>query len=518
MTMIPIDGTEDNDYISDMDELYEDNVIKAGGGDDIVHAYSGNDVVFCGAMNDIAYGFMGMDILYGEEGGDELHGGEGNDWLVGGSGHDWLYGDEDNDYLIGGSGFDELDGGSGTDTASYSDSSSGVTVNLAKGIGQGGEAEGDTLISIEDVHGSGHDDILIGNQFANELHGGSGIDHLSGGGENDKLFGGYGGDTLQGDDGDDELWGGTGNDMLIGGSGADYLGGGDGIDTAVYQGSAQAVVVSLMSHSGLFGDAQDDTLWGIENLVGSAHGDALVGDDGVNMLAGSGGNDSLQSLNDDDTLFGGEGNDTLDGGKGADKMDGGLDDDTYIVDHADDEALEAVGEGDDVVQTSVSYQLGYGSEIEVLETTDVKDSTALDLIGNEFDNEIIGNAGANSLIGGLGRDVLTGNGGADSFIWTLVTETGTDLADADVVTDFVAGEDVLSFLAIDANETNGIGNDQFEFIGDAWTTPFTAPGQINYTFDRHNTYIFLNTDGDADAEGMIRVQGSHTVDAGWFVL
>jgi phosphomannomutase len=30
--------------------------------------------------------------------------------------------------------------------------------------------------------------------------------------------------------------------------------------------------------------------------------------------------------------------------------------------------------------------------------------------------------------------------------------------------------------------------------------------------------ILLNTDGDADAEGVIAVIGEHVVDAGWFIL
>ena len=274
-----------------------------------------------------------------------------------------------------------------------------------------------------------------------------------------------------------------------------------------------------MTHSGTSGDAAGDALYSIENLIGSAHDDELTGDDGVNTLTGGGGDDTLLGLNDDDELDGGNGRDILDGGKGIDKMHGGADDDTYIVDHQVDAAIEAAGEGAlDRVQTSVTYWLAAGSEIEVLETTDKAGSTAIDLFGNEFGNTIIGNAGANSLIGGMGRDVMTGNGGNDAFFWNSIAETADNFAGADVVKDFVVGVDVLIVTGIDANETNGTSDDPFEFIGNAETNPFTAPGQISYIVGRSDTYILLNTDGDLDPDAVICVVGQHTVDSSWFNL
>ena len=47
------------------------------------------------------------------------------------------------------------------DTASYAGSKMGVTVNLASGRGTGGDAEGDTLVNIEQVMGSGNDDTFL---------------------------------------------------------------------------------------------------------------------------------------------------------------------------------------------------------------------------------------------------------------------------------------------------------------------------------------------------------------------
>ncbi len=496
--------------------IEEDNEIYGCGGDDLLCGQWGSDVIFGGIGNDVLSGGAGMDILYGEDDNDYLYGDWGDDWLLGGSGDDTLYGGEDNDFLFGGAGADVLDGEDGNDTAHYGDSDSGVIVILADGTGEGGTAEGDMLANIENLVGSLYNDALFGDQFANNLDGSDGNDFLGGGAGADTLSGGYGNDTLVGDDDDDWLWGGSGDDVLMGDAGADTLVGGDGNDTATYVGSAQGVVVSLMNNSIQSGDAKGDTFDGIENVTGSTHADELTGDDGVNTLIGSDGDDTLFGLNDNDELDGGDGSDILDGGKGMDKMLGGADDDTYIVDSSMDSAFEAVGEGAlDRVQTSVNYALEAGSEIELLETTDKAGSTALVLIGNEFGNNIIGNDGANGLIGGMGLDVMTGNGGGDVFWWSSTAETADNLAGADVVKDFVAGLDILWVNAIDANETNGAIDDDFEFIG---TNPFTAPGQINYIVGRSDTYIQLNTDGGLDPEAVICVVGQHTVDSGWFAL
>ena len=76
-------------------------------------------------------------------------------------------------------GADTIEGGAGTDTASYASSGSGVTVNMATGVGSGGDAEGDTLTSIESVIGSNHDDVLIiGDTNFNTFKGLNGTDTI----------------------------------------------------------------------------------------------------------------------------------------------------------------------------------------------------------------------------------------------------------------------------------------------------------------------------------------------------
>jgi Ca2+-binding RTX toxin-like protein len=183
-------------------------------------------------------------------------------------------------------------------------------------------------------------------------------------------------------------------------------------------------------------------------------------------------------------------------------MLGGSGDDTYLVDDAADVVTEEIGEGTlDKVQTSATYVLAAGSEVEVLETVDQANTTTLDLVGNEFNNTINGNDGVNTIVGGLGLDVMTGAGGGDTFVWTSTGETSLAGQEADVVMDFNgAGGDLLAFNPIDANATGGTDDDAFTFVGvvdiNAGAS-FTAPGQMGYFTTATDTYILLNTEADA---------------------
>ena len=90
------------------------------------------------------------------------------------------------------SGTDAVDGGDDTDVVDYSASGAGVIVHTDGTAGAGGDAAGDTLVNVENILGSGHDDQLFGNGSNNIL---------SGNGGNDVLEGGAGSDVLRGGDG-----------------------------------------------------------------------------------------------------------------------------------------------------------------------------------------------------------------------------------------------------------------------------------------------------------------------------
>jgi len=144
-----------------------------------------------------------IENLFGSSYDDTLIGNNDNNVLQGFAGNDTLSGQEGYDYLVGGAGGDTLDGGESIDIASYYNSSTGVNVSLATGMVSGGDAEGDVLSNIENLHGSKYDDILAGDGGNNLLEGWDGNDTLSGLEGDDYLVGGAGNDTLTGGIGDD---------------------------------------------------------------------------------------------------------------------------------------------------------------------------------------------------------------------------------------------------------------------------------------------------------------------------
>ncbi len=87
-----------------------------------------------------------------------------------------------------------------------------MNVSLVTNTGFGGDAQGDVLISIENLTGSAYADTLTGDVVANAIDGGAG---------NDRILGGAGADTLFGGLGNDTLYGGAGSDRLVGGGGLD---------------------------------------------------------------------------------------------------------------------------------------------------------------------------------------------------------------------------------------------------------------------------------------------------------
>ena len=276
--------------------------------------------------------------------------------------------------------------------------------DLQIGLGQGDsvliEGFADPLKRIEQLELA---DGLVAS-LANLVIGGAGTgadELLVGGGSADTLSGGDGADALSGGAGGDTLSGGLGNDALEGGLGADALDGGDGVDTARYVGSAAGVTVDLAAGTGTGGEAQGDTLTGIENVKGSAHGDGLSGDGGDNQLLGYGGNDVLDGRGGADVLIGAAGDDQLLGGAGEDNLSGG--DGVDTLDGGDGADILLGGAGNDT--------LSGGGDADQLYGDDGNDS----LDGGAGDDGLYGGAGADTLRGGAGADTLVGEAGNDTL-------------------------------------------------------------------------------------------------------
>ncbi|RZI47240.1 hypothetical protein EDM53_02945, partial [Rickettsiales endosymbiont of Peranema trichophorum] len=190
-----------------------------------------------------------------------------SDQLTGNGDANVIHGQTGDDVIEGKGGPDKIDGGEGYDTASYASSPAGVQIDLTASTAKGGDAEGDTLVSIENLIGSPHSDQLTGNREPNVMHGQAG------------------------------------DDIIDGRAGADDLDGGDGNDTVTYRNSPAGVTVSLVKGViGQGGDARGDLLLNFENLTGSQHSDKLTGDNNDNIIQGLGGGDDLDGGDGIDTL------------------------------------------------------------------------------------------------------------------------------------------------------------------------------------------------------------------------
>ena len=140
-----------------------------------------------------------------------------------------------------------------------------------------------------------------------------------------------------------------------------------------------------------------------------------------------------------DTISGLAGNDTLNGGAGADDLLGGAGNDTYVLDNAGDTIVELAGEGDDLVQSSVSHTLG--ANVERLTLTG---SANVSGTGNDLSNILTGNSGGNFMFGALGDDRLDGAGGSDTLSGglgrdTLIGGAGDDRLDGGAGADLYSG-------------------------------------------------------------------------------
>ncbi|MGK9237338.1 hypothetical protein KXS07_36950, partial [Inquilinus limosus] len=455
------------------------DVLEGGDGDDVLVGKDGSDTMDGGTGDDtVSYAASAMGVVVelggvgrgGEAEGDSYRdvetviGSAYGDVLIGDGGANRLLGGVGDDVLVGGAGGDAMDGGAGVDTVDYSAGES-VTVDLAAGRG-GGDAEGDTLVGIENVIGSAHDDVIIASAAVNRIEGGAGEDTVSYGGSvlgvvvdlaagtgtgdaegdhyisieiiegsafddvlvgddgGNRFGGGDGADTLEGGGGDDILEGGAGDDVLLGGAGGDRMDGGAGEDTVSYADSGQGVMVDLGGALGRSGTAEDDSYRDIENVIGSTRNDLLVGDGDANQLEGENGDDTLRGGAGADVLLGGLGNDVLEGGDGGDVLAGGSGWNTLLGGAGDDivhggaglDGIDGGGGMDTVsyagsitgVKVNLQTGLGSGGDAEGDSYQNIED-----VEGSAHGDRLIGNDTANHLSGGDGNDTLEGRGGPD---------------------------------------------------------------------------------------------------------
>jgi len=448
--------------------------ITGGTGNDTITGDASNNIFSGGNGNDTLVGGLGSDTVHGDAGNDLIFGdgqstanttspSDAVDTLYGDAGNDTIYGGGGDDFLEGGIGADKLYGGAGSNWAGYINSSA-VTINLGTSTATGGEATGDILNNIQN------------------------------------LIGGSGNDTLTGDGSINILQGGAGGDTLAGGLGNDTLDGGLGIDTADYRSAGGSVTVNLAANAS-YGTAAgadgNDTLYGIENVLGSGFADIITGEANGNALSGNGGNDTLYAGagastldggSGDDTLIGGTGNDTLLGGAGNDYLDGG-DGVNYLDGGTGIDTVNFLGISGGVSGTAgvvitgnpdgtatATIELASGSlATEVMQNIEI-------IIGSNNADFITGTAGDNTLYGKDGNDTLIGGLGNDSIYGGDVsTDTGND-----TVSYINAAGSVTVNLAANASygtATGADGNDQLygieNVLGSGYADILTGDSNIN---------------------------------------
>jgi serralysin len=315
---------------------------------DAADTFSGWDLTaWLMSGNDTINGSAGADDLYGHAGNDTLNGGDGDDYLVGGAGKDtynggngfdqisfaeyettairgvninavtriavdqWgnsesftsiesfrgsqfgdvMLGSAASEQFMGMNGRDRIDGGGGIDEVRYHrdvnwGGNAGVNVNLTTGVAIDGFGKQDTLLNIENVRGTGFNDVLVGSAVNNVLRGEAGNDTLNGMAGADTMKGGTGNDTYYVDNTGDIV-----DELSDGGSGTDRV--------------ISTITFSLANTAQVKGTVENLTLSGTGAIsgTGNASANTIVGNSGNNVLNGGLGNDTLTGGAGSDTFF-----------------------------------------------------------------------------------------------------------------------------------------------------------------------------------------------------------------------
>ncbi len=493
----------------------DDDFLSGGEGNDIMDGGEGFDRVSLfliptdpqtGATADLSIAgqqdtghgldtFISIEHVSGTTFADTLSGNAGDNWLWGLGGNDVLDGRDGNDLLEVGTGQTTVSGGVGTDSLSFFNNQDFVGGVVASLLLQGAAQtiNGTSTVNasgIENMSGTGFDDVLTGDGGNNVLAGREGGDTLNGGDGDDVLLGDgsirmnsfnnqggsgpitqieddanlFGNDILNGGAGNDTLRGGGGDDILTGGIGSDTLDGGAGIDTVSYAYRTAGMFLNL-SVQGIVQGAggENDTLIGIENVIGTGFNDSIRGDDQANRIDLGAGNDFSYGGLGADTLIGGDGSDILWHGANINLLTGALVDpvsgailglahddlsiDTLQGDAGNDVAYVGLGDiasggadFDRLFVSFVSYNLALNLDLSTGDASAILAALSggtydgfeeYGVFGTLFNDTIRGTAGSdriydnygnNTFYGGDGDDFLSG--GFDSS--TLYGEAGND--------------------------------------------------------------------------------------------
>lgn len=140
------------------------------------------------------------------------------------------------------------------------------------------------------------------------------------------------------------------------------------------------------------------------------------------------------------------------------------------------------------------------------------------LKGMGDNDSLFGNGGNDTLTGGLGVDYLSGGAGADKFRLESIAESGIDMGNRDIVTDFVKSQaDKIDVSAIDANIATQTNN---SFVWKGAAVFSGAAGELHYFYDIINnvTVVEGTVDANTTADFQVQLAGNIPLAATDFVL
>ncbi|MES3154314.1 DUF4214 domain-containing protein [Sphingomonas faeni] len=344
--------------------------------------------------------------------------------------------------------------------------------------------------------------------------------------------------------------GGEGNDYLQGTIANDILNGGNGNDTASFVTANSTTATGVTVDLNLQGAAQNtvaagnDTLIGIENLIGSALNDTLIGNADANVIEGGLGNDTLvggagndtasyagslagvtaslalqgvgqntgsagtdtlsgfqnllgSAFNDsltgdatENTLTGGAGDDTLNPGANGvgtvDLLDGGTGSDTAsFAGYTAGVTATLAGAADGTASVD-------GSQIAVLRSIE-------NLLGGDGNDTLTGDGNANVIEGGLGDDTLNGGAGIDTVSFSGATGVTVDLSILTAQNTGLGNDTITGFENVrtgsGADTVTGDANDNIFFEGRGADSYTGGAGNdtVDYSAATSTVTVNLNT-------------------------
>lgn len=432
------------------------------------------------------------------------------------------------DIIFGSLGDDNYNGEGGSDTVNYSESTSGVFVDLTNNRafddGQGGI---DVITNVENVVGSELDDSIKGKSDNNVLTGLGGNDVLEGGAGNDGYVFNLG-------DGEDTI---TDIDGL-----SDFIRLGPGISQADITFADAGDNDLEITFAGSPGDKI--TIIGQTDLASFTRVEKLIFDDGFELtlpfvplssIVGTLGDDTLTGTGGDDVIFGLEGNDILNGLSGNDFLDGGTGNDEYVFNLGDGADIITDTGGTDFIRLGPGITLDdiiaseFMTDLELSFSNSPTDRITIsnqDVDGNEIEKVIFDDGSELNLVtpqGTSGDDVLNGTFGNDVISGLSGNDVINGLAGNDVLIGD-DGDDVLAGGLGNDTLNGGLGNDRYIYnAGNDIIRDNEGTGEvIEFEDDIELTdlsFFRTQTDGSRFFWNLtIEIDGSNSISAAsWFL-